>query len=356
MPRIPARRICVVRTSALGDVVHALAMVNGLRAGYPDAEITWVLHPLGHDVVCRQPAVDRFVVFPRHGGLSGWRQLATALGPGRFDLAITPQVSAKAGLVTALVDAEVKLGFDWRRSRELHWWVTTEHVPHRRPGHVQDAYFEFLDWLEVPRGEPRWDLVFDAEELAWRGSFLAGLGRPAAAFVVASSRPVKDWSVEGYARVMEHVDAVLGLQPLIVGGPSRRERAVADAIVARCRAQVVVALERPVRRTLLQLSGAAVVVAPDTGPLHAAVALGVPTVGLYGASDPRRCGPYRRFADLLVDRYNEPGQEGEPIRRAIQRGRMAAITAGDVIEKVELALDRYPRPLGDAAQTGEESR
>ncbi len=344
----------MVRTSALGDVVHALAMVNSLRAGYPEAHIAWVLHPLGHEVVCRQPVIDRFIVFPRHGGLAGWRRLATELRADRFDLAIAPQVSAKAGLVTALVDAEVKLGFDWRRSRELHWWVTTHHVPHRPPGHVQDAYLEFLDWLEVPHGEPRWDLVFTPEEIAWREAFFAGLGRQAVAFVAASSRPVKDWQPDGYARVMEHVDGVLGLQPLIVGGPSAREREVAEAIVGRCRARVVVALERPVRRMLLQLSGAAVVVAPDTGPLHAAVALGVPTVGLYGASDPRRCGPYRRFGELLVDRYNEPGERDAPIRRTVKRGRMSAITPRDVIEKVELALARYPRAVGETARRGEE--
>ena len=354
MPRIPARRICVIRTSALGDVVHALALVNGLRAGYPDAEITWILHPLGHEVVCRQPAVDRFVVFPRHGGLAGWRRLARQLRADRFDLAITPQVSAKAGLVTTLVDAEVKLGFDWRRSRELHWWVTTHHLAHRPPGHVQDAYLEFLDWLEIPRGEPRWDLAFDTEEIAWRERFFAGLGRTAVAFVVASSRPVKDWDPEGYARVMEHVDETLGLQPLIVGGPSRREREVAAAIVERCRVPVVVALERPVRRMLLQLSGAAVVVAPDTGPLHAAVALGVPTVGLYGASDPRRCGPYRRYGELLVDRYNDSGSASRPIRRSLKRGRMAAITPAEVIAKVELALARDPRVAREARLPGEE--
>jgi heptosyltransferase I len=344
----------VVRTSALGDVVHALAMVNGLRGGFPEAHITWVLHPLGHDVVCRQPVVDRFVVFPRHGGLAGWRRLAAELRAERYDLAITPQVSAKAGLITALLVAEVKLGFDWRRSRELHWWVTNHHVPHRPPGHVQDAYLEFLDWLELPRGEPRWDLVFTAEEIAWREAFYAGLGRSAVAFVVASSRPAKDWRPDAYARVMEHVHDVLGLQPLIVGGPSVRERDVTEAIVGRCRAPVVAALERPVRRTLLRLSGAAVVVAPDTGPLHAAVALGVPTVGLYGASDPRRCGPYQRFGDLLVDRYSEPGEREAPIRRTLRHGRMAAITPGDVIEKIELALARYPREVGEPARRGEE--
>jgi heptosyltransferase I len=354
VPRIAARRICVVRTSALGDVVHALAMVNGLRGGYPEAHITWVLHPLGHEVVCRQREVDRFVVFPRHGGIAGWRRLAGELRAERFELAITPQVSAKAGLVTALLDAEVKLGFDWWRSRELHWWVTTHHIPHRPPGHVQDAYLEFLDWLEIPRGEPRWDLVFTQEELAWREEFYARLGRPAVAFVVASSRPVKDWQPDGYARVMEHVHGALGLQPLIVGGPSPRERAAAESIIGRCRAPVVAALERPVRPMLLRLSGAAVVVAPDTGPLHAAVALGVPTVGLYGASDPRRCGPYHRFADLLVDRYNEPGHEHAPIRRTLRRGRMAAITPHQVIEKVELALARYPREVGKPARRGEE--
>jgi heptosyltransferase I len=345
MPRVAAERICVVRTSALGDVIHALAMVNGLRAGYPNAHITWILHPVPHQALREQRAVDRFVVFER-GGLRAWRALRRQLAGERFDLLLLPQVSLKVGLVASMVNAPIKLGFDLARSRELHWMFVNRRIPARAAQHVQDQYFEFLDYLEIRDYPVEWGLAFTESELAQRDRFFAGLARPAVAFVVASSNPEKDWPAASYARVMEHVDGVLGLQPLVVGGPSRRERELTDAVLAACRARVEVGLAADVRTTLLQLSGAALVVSPDTGPLHAAVAMDVPTVGLYGYSDPRRCGPYRKFADLLVDRFNDPGEAlDRPIRRASRRGRMARITPGEVIAKIELGLARYPRAV-----------
>ncbi|MEW6338048.1 MAG: glycosyltransferase family 9 protein [Acidobacteriota bacterium] len=340
MPEIPARRICVVRLSALGDVIHALAMVNGVRRGYPDAEITWIVHPVPYQAVREQPAIDRFVILER-GGAASFLALAKTLKGERFDLALVPQVSFKAGLVAALLDARVKLGFDFRRSRELHWFFCNAHLPSRPAGHVQEHYLEFLDALGILREPVEWNLRFTDGELEWRDAFFARLGRPAVAFVAASAHPEKDWTVEGHARAMEHVDRVVGMQPLLVGGPSERERRVADAIVAACRTRVEVALERPVRHTLLQLSGSAVVVAPDTGPLHAAVAMGVPTVGLYGMSNPRRVGPFRAYADLLVDHFTEAGETHA--RRVTRPGRMATITPEEVIAKIDTAVARYVR-------------
>jgi heptosyltransferase I len=346
VPTFPARRICVVRTSALGDVIHALAMVNGLRAGYPEAHITWVIHPVPWQAVRHQGVVDRFIVFPRHG-LAAWRELRRELAEERFELLLLPQVSLKAGLVASLVRADVKIGFDRGRSRELHGLFVDHRIPARRPGHVQDAYLEFLDYLGIEGYRPEWGLCFTAAELEQQARFYAGLGRPAVAFVVASSNPEKDWPAESFARVMEHV-ADRGLQPLIVGGPSPRERQLAAEITAACKAKVVVALAESVRETLWQLAGAALVVSPDTGPLHAAVAMDVPTIGLYGYSDPRRCGPYRRFHDLLIDRFNDPGEEDRPVRRVTRRGRMARIAPADVIAKIDFGLARYRPELAGA--------
>ena len=336
MPDIPARRIALIRTSALGDVVHTLALVNGLRRGYPDAEITWLIHPLPYQVVQHQQAVDRFIVFPR--GWAGWRLLARQLSRERFDLLLVPQTSFKSNLVAALVHAPVKVGYDLRRSREGHCLFTNHHLPYRRPGHVQDHYLEFLDYLGIPAGPVDWNLSFTEEELARRNAFFAELGRPAVALVLASSLPAKDWPPAGHAAVAEYLVQELDMVPLLVGGPSRRERELAAAVAALCPAPVVTALDGPVRDTLLKLSGARVVVGPDTGPLHAAVAMGVPTVGLYGYSDPRRCGPYR-FTDLVVDHYTDPGDDpGRPITRRTKRGRMATITPEEVIARIHQAL------------------
>lgn len=81
-------------------------------------------------------------------------------------------------------------------------------------------------------------------------------------------------------------------------------------------------------------------VAPDTGPLHVAVAVGAPVVGLFGHTNPWRAGPYRH-RDLIVDRYTDPGEEPDPARRGPRHGRMERITVGEVMEKVEEGLSRY---------------
>jgi heptosyltransferase I len=104
----------------------------------------------------------------------------------------------------------------------------------------------------------------------------------------------------------------------------------------------VIALSSSVRELMWKLSGTHLVISPDTGPLHLAVALNIPTIGLYGYSNPRRCGPYKRFQELLIDKYNESGDELLPISRKTKSGKMALITPQEVIRKIELALEQYP--------------
>jgi len=295
MPKIPAKRICLIRLSALGDAVHALALANGLRQGYPDAHLTWIIQPLPHELVKYQPAIDQFIIVEKKGGLRFWGNLFRQLQEKRFDLAIIPQVSFRSSFIAALVRADIKLGFDFNRSRELSWAFTNRHIPPGKPGHVQDQFFEFLDFLGISGYRKEWKFVFTHEELAWQRDFFSRIDRPVISFVAATSDPEKDWHADGYAAVMDYVDFKLGFQPMIVGGPSRRENEIAKQIVAKCSGSPVVALEKPVRKTMLQLAGSSMVVSPDTGPLHAAVALDVPTVGLYGPSDPRRCGPYQKI-------------------------------------------------------------
>ncbi len=83
-------------------------------------------------------------------------------------------------------------------------------------------------------------------------------------------------------------------------------------------------------------------VAPDTGPLHVAHALGVPVVGLFGHTNPWRVGPWRRFRELVVDRYTDPDDAPDPSAYLPKDHRMEAITVEDVLEKVELARCRHP--------------
>ena len=131
-----------------------------------------------------------------------------------------------------------------------------------------------------------------------------------------------------------------GLRPVLVGGPSPTERAIADRILEITRASPVDALGDDLRRLAWILDGATVAISPDTGPLHISRALETPVVGLYGHTNPRRTGPYRKYRDLVVDGYaREPG-EAYPISMERRSG-MGRVTPERVLEKVERALTRY---------------
>lgn len=341
MPKIKANKICLIRTSALGDMVHALALVNGLRKGYPDAHLTWILQDLPYDMVKHQTNVDRFITFDRNGGIKAWRSLFKRLRQESYDLVLLPQVSAKVSLITLFINAKTKLGFDFKRSRELQWLVSNCKIPSRPRQHVQDQFFEFLDFLEIKDYPVEWNFTFTDQELSWQRSFFKGLKKPVISFVIASTSRDKDWGLERYAKVIDYVEQQLDMQPMLVGGPSNLEKDYAQKICRMCKKDPVIALEKPIRKTMMQLGGSRIVISPDTGPLHMAVALNTPTIGLYGYSNPKRCGPYRKYHDLLIDKYNEPGEENAPITHKTRPGRMNLITINDVIEKIELGLETY---------------
>lgn len=341
----PPRSVVIVMLSALGDAVHVLPVATALKRHWPDTHLTWIIQPVPHALVAGHAAVDDFIVFRRRRGVDAWRSYADlrrALAGRHFDLAINLQVYFKAGLITALVDADVKLGFDRKRARDLNWLFTTHRIPSHPPHHVQDQYFEFLRHLGIDPEPVSWGLEFSAAERAEQAAFFADLGRPACAVVVGTSKAEKNWAPERYARLLETIDHRHGLQPVLVGGPAPAERAAAAAVEAATTARTVNALGNDVRRLAWLLDGAALVVSPDTGPLHLARALGTPVVGLYGYTNPKRYGPYRFDPDLLVDGYAAHPGEDYPPTPAYRSEGMERITVGMVEEKVALAVERYP--------------
>lgn len=330
--------------SAIGDAVHVLPVVNALKRAWPETRITWIIQPVPYQLVKGHPAVDEFIVFNRIRGMRGWegfREAAETLKGRRFDLLLGLQVYLKAGILTHLTNARVKLGFDRARARDLQWLFTNARIPSHPPQHVQDQYFEFLRLLGVNPEPVEWRIEFTEGERQDQRAFFEELDAPACAMVVATSQREKNWSPEGYARVLEEVERTHGLRPVLVGGPAPLERALADEVLARTSATVVDALGDDVRRVAWLLEGSALAISPDTGPLHISRAVGTPVVGLYGYTNPKRVGPYRAFQDLVVDGYAAYPGEDYPVSPEYRDG-MKRITPERVLEKVALALKRYP--------------
>jgi heptosyltransferase I len=183
---------------------------------------------------------------------------------------------------------------------------------------VQDQYFEFLEHLGVDPHPAVWDLPITVDERAAQRAFFAALDRPACAVVVGTSKREKDWDAPGYARVL------------------------ADRFLHLTRARPLDLLGDDIRRLVWLIEGSALVISPDTGPLHIARALDVPVVGLFGNTNPKRTGPYRRFQDLVVDGYADFAGEDYPVGPTRRDG-MARVSVNAVLDKISLARARYPR-------------
>ena len=339
---IPARfdRICIVMMSAVGDAVHVLPVLDALKRHAPQSHITWVLQPGPAALVRGHEHVDEIVLFDRSKGWRAFADVRRELARRQFDLVLDFQVYFKAGIVTSFTRAPVKVGFDRERARDLNWLFTTNRIPPHEPQHVQDQYLEFLAALGVPNDDIAWRLGPWPPERAWQREFFDRLERPAAPIVVATSKPQKDWLPERWAQVADVLYHDFGLEPVLVGGRSEREIAAERVIMEKTRHKPVSALGSGLRKLVGILDGAALVLAPDTGPLHITVALDRPVVSLMGYTNPKRTGPYRRFHDLIVDAYGDPG-ENYPISMENRPDRMPRITVRDVIDRVERWRSRY---------------
>jgi heptosyltransferase I len=228
----------------------------------------------------------------------------------------------------------------------MNWLFTTERIPPHASQHVQDQYLEFLAALGVPAQPLEWKLGPWATELATRDRVLGTLPRSFATLVIGATHPEKEWLPGRWAEVASALRSDFGIEPVLAGGRSAREAETArliDAAGARAHSTLGV----PLRDLVTILDVSELVISLDTAPLHMSVALERPVISLMGYNNPKRVGPYRRYHDLLVDAYGDPGED-YPISYAHRLGRMPRITVREVLERVQRWSSAY---RGRAAST-----
>lgn len=343
--RIPMDRTAIVMMSAVGDSVHVLPVLTALKRHQPSMHVSWVLQPGPAALMRGHPDVDTVIPFEYGTGWRAYAKVRRALRQERFDLVLALQVSLKAGIVTSFARAAVKLGFDRARARDANWLFTTHQIPPGPRRHVQDQYFEFLAQLGVPHAPVTWNIGPYEHERAAQRELLERFDRPLASVVVATSDPDRDWMPERWAAVCDALHSDFGLQPVLVGGPTRREQATATAIQQAARAsRPFNALGHGGLRGLVGiLEGSALVLSLDTAPMHIAVAVGRPVVALMSQADPKRTGPYGQGLDLVVNAFAEPDDPPDEVLWMRRRGRMGRIGVDDVLARVQRWQDRGRR-------------
>jgi heptosyltransferase I len=305
--------ICLVRLSALGDVVLATALVRTLRENFPAAKLTWITSAMTRDLLGGLPGIE-WIVVPRPMKFGDYLALRRQLRGREFDVLLAAQASFRANLVHACVKARRKIGFDAARAKDLHRWFVDEHIP-ARDEHLAEGFLGFASALGIPpeRQSRRLELPLGDDDRA-AARALTGEERY---FVVnpAASKPERNWLPDRYAAVCAHIARSSGWKIVFTGGGSPAERALTDAVAAQLTLPALnLAGRTTVRQLAAVLAGAEGLLAPDTGPVHLAAAAGTPVIGLYAVARSALTGPWPD-ATHCVDRYAEAVREllGRPV-------------------------------------------
>ncbi|MCB1754935.1 MAG: glycosyltransferase family 9 protein [Gammaproteobacteria bacterium] len=304
IPPSPARSVCLLRLSALGDVTHMLPVVRTLQQAWPDCRLTWIIGKTEYQLVEGMENIE-FIIFDKSQGLKAYWQLRRQLGGRRFDILLHMRAALRASLISLLIKAPLKVGFDKARAADFQWLFSNRKIAPLARQHVLDGFFGFLTAIGIDARLMHWTPPIPPDAVAFARQAIDP-ARPCLVINPCSSarrNNYRNWHAERYAEVADYAAEKHGLQVVLTGGGSTAERDMADRIAQRARQPLIDLVGRTsIKQLLAVLARARLIIAPDTGPLHMGTAVGTPVIGLFATSNPARTGPYNDL-DAVVNAY-----------------------------------------------------
>jgi len=301
-------KILIIKTSAIGDVIHTLPALNCLRNVYPDSRIDWLVEEAAAGAVLGHRAVDHVFVSKRKHWISLFRQgrwaaawrgfitLIRQLRATEYDLVIDFQGLLKSGIFVGLAKAARKAGFGrGMEHSEASWLFLNERItPVDMDQHALTRELLLLAGLKIPCDKIVFDFPVGADDEAEAAALLNETGidltRPLIAINAMTTWPTKHWINKRFSRVADLL-LVMGMNVIFTGGPKD-----VDDIAEICNGMTGHGINLAGRTSLKVLAAlykrANLVITIDSGPMHLAAAMGTPVLALFGPTAPWRTGPF----------------------------------------------------------------
>ena len=339
--------VAVIRLSALGDVVLCASMVLHLVRS-EKFKISWITTRQSRQLLGEIEGVD-FIIVPKPKNLKSFMECRKILSNYTFDYLLLAQASFSAHFVSMHVKSKRRIGFDQSRSKDFHGFFINERIEQREE-HFVDAYYRFASMLGLQKPAAiNWNGLFqsDRNHELWNFEF-PGTDR-IMAINPSASKTERNWEINSYVKVIDYA-LNKGIGVILTGGSEQNELNLNEQICLRCK-------ESPLNLTGKIKLGALpylfkkidFLLAPDTGSIHIACAVGTPVIGLYAVANPRLTGPYNanecsinKF-DLALERFLSSRQVNFH-SRVHNPCAMSLINEDEVIAKIELVLESLSLP------------
>ena len=294
----PPQRILLIKPSAIGDIVHALPVLNLLQKKWPAAKISWLVTPACAGLLEGHPLLDEIILFERKRFGHAWRSWSSAkalwnfsreLRSRQFDLVIDLQGLLRSGWLSWETRAAVRIGFS--NAREFGWAFYTHRVPiHTKEQHAVDRYMAVAEALGCG-GPVEFPFATTDADRAAVADMLPG-EKQYAVLLPGTNWVTKRWPVEYFSQCAEELKTQFGFEIVVAGAGN-------DSALAAQIKGLDLCGKTTLRQTVALLERAELVIANDSGPMHIAAALGRPLVTPFGPTNPIRTGPYRRMDTVI---------------------------------------------------------
>ena len=309
------RRLLIRGTNWVGDSVMAIPALRAVRQLLPRAHITLLVLPWVSDIYQDSPWVDTVWLYDRkgrHAGAAGRVRLIRKLSQGGFDAALLLQNAFEAGLLAWLAGIPLRAGY----RRDGRGWLLTHAVSADSRLKARHQTYYYLDLVErlagreraldhpsrihekttlelplLPEARTRARQQLEMEGVQFRGRVIGV--HPGAAFGSA-----KRWMGDRYAQVLDRLTRTQDAEVILFG--SQQEQPIAESICGHMTTRPLVLSGRTRLSELIAMIACCdLFISNDSGPMHLAAALGIPTLALFGSTDQDATGPLSPAAVVL---------------------------------------------------------
>lgn len=304
-------KILVIALRAIGDMVLITPVVRLLKTSKPHLHLTVVVDAISYEVLLHNAYIDRLVVLDRNANknLPSLKRIREELGffselrSERFDVAIDLFGGPRSALMVRLSGAPVRYGEDPPRYL-LKWFYTHRATVDREGEHLVTQKLKIIRLLaESSHNHPPLELFLTEAEQEWADNYLNQFGLNPGEVLVGlfpgAGWEHKRWPSEKFAELADRLGKEGAIRVVLIGGV--RDQAACEEVSAKMSLPPITLIQKSVRETMAVLDRLDLFVSNDTGPMHIAVALGCPTIVLFGPSNWKKYGPWAGKAKVVSE-------------------------------------------------------
>jgi len=284
------KKILIIRLRFIGDIVLTTPLIESIKKAYPTARLYYLAEAPYIEILKENPYLDKLLICKK-GNI--FNSLSTILNvrKEKFDIVIDLFGNPRSALITYLSGAKIRLGWNLRGRRYAYNTIIKSHILKKN---ALDVYQNVLDTIGIKGATQKTKVYLSKEEKKYAFNFLKTKGinfnKKIIGIHPGASWPAKMWQKEKFVSLGEKILKLKG-QVIVFGGPKDKE--VIEYVYNSMKIKPILVSDFSLREFSSILSMCDLFITNDNGPMHIAIALNVPTIAIFGPSEPDIWFPYR---------------------------------------------------------------